>query len=106
MKTTDGENRGPKKAGELARTILKGLGVGGRGKSGRIQAAWLNAAGEALAVHTRPSNLARNVLTVEVDSSALMGELAGFRKDELLRRIKESFPGLAVLDIKFRIGRF
>mgnify|MGYP000334503123 CR=1 FL=1 len=102
----DPKDRQPQKAGDLAKRTLKDLGVGKRGKSGRIQAAWLSAAGETLAAQTRPVHVAGNVLTVEVASSALMSELAGFRKNELVKKIRENFPEIAVLDIRFRIGRF
>lgn len=65
---------------------------------------WAEVAGERVAKRTRVGRIKRRVLHVAVESSALLGELAGFRKDDLLARLNERRPELGLEDLKFRLG--
>lgn len=92
--------------GNLAKNLLKNLGLEGSSKNRRINDAWKTAAGPEIAGHTRAVRLRNNVLTVEADSSALAAELNGFEKEALLERLAGVAGNLAILDLKFRIRRF
>ncbi len=70
-----------------------------------VREAWEQAAGPALAEETRPATLRGGVLTVEVRSAALLHELEGFRRDELLARVLDA--GVRdVTGLRFRLGVF
>ena len=62
---------------------------------------WERVAGRRLAAASRPRSLRRGVLTVEVDSSALLAELGGFRRQELLRGLVAGPEPLGVREVKF-----
>ena len=68
--------------------------------------AWSEAAGPELADETRPSTLRKGVLTIEVRSAALLHELEGFRRDELLDRFIAAAPDGRVTGLRFRLGVF
>jgi hypothetical protein len=67
---------------------------------------WEKAAGPELADRTRPYALLHGVLTVEVRGAALLAELAGFRRDELLARLATADPSGRVTGLRFRAGTF
>jgi len=54
--------------------------------------------------HTCPVRVSRGVLLVEVDSSALLGELEFFSKSELVSKLNELLEGPSVHDVRFRLG--
>lgn len=63
---------------------------------------WKEVAGEGIAARTRVGAIKRGVLQVLVDNSALLAELAGFRRDELLQALIERAPELQLKGLKFR----
>ena len=63
---------------------------------------WKEMAGNA-GKHTRPVSLRKAVLTVAVDSSAWMYEMAG-RKRTLLKQLKRAFGKDKISELHFRIG--
>jgi predicted nucleic acid-binding Zn ribbon protein len=69
-----------------------------RSAVGRARKMWVAAAGEETAAHSWPRNVRRGVLTVEVDSSALLAELAGYRRAALLGALA---GGLGIRDLRF-----
>ncbi len=71
----------------------------------QIGRAWLDVLGPAIAKHTRLSRTIRKgVLSVEVDSPALLGELSGFRKAEILKGLHERVKRRHIEDLKFKLG--
>ena len=67
-----------------------------------VQERWKDVSGNAVK-HTRPVSLRKGVLTVAVDSSAWMQEMA-LRKRELLKQLKRAFGKDKISGIHFRIG--
>jgi len=67
----------------------------------RAKRKWEAVAGRETAAHSWPRRVRRGVLTVEVDSSALLAELAGYRREEILRSLGEGPDSLGVRKIKF-----
>lgn len=63
---------------------------------------WTEAAGEPWGRFSRPTGLRAGRLKVEVASGALLGELSGLRRGELLRRIQAVEP--RVRDVAFSVG--
>lgn len=69
----------------------------------QLQEIWQQIAGSKFAEQTRVMGINRGVLQVNVGSSSLLAELAGFHKPSLLRSLKEQHPELRIKDLKFRI---
>ncbi|MBN2492614.1 MAG: DUF721 domain-containing protein [Planctomycetes bacterium] len=68
----------------------------------RLADAWRRAVPERFCLHTRLVRLQAGVLEVGVRSSAVLYELEGFYRGEILRRLREA--GAAdVADIKFKV---
>ena len=83
--------------------FLQTSGLARRAGVGDLRAAWEEAVGPG-AEHTRIDAIRQDVLTVVVDSAALLAELANFRKDELLGALRQRAAGQAIGDIRFRLG--
>ena len=69
-----------------------------------LERAWREAAGAALAGQTRVAGLRRERLRVEVFSAPLRAELEGFRKAELLERLRERYTRRHISDIRFVVS--
>ncbi len=86
-------------------SFLESTGLSRATVSDQIGRAWVEVLGPAIAKHTRLSRTVRQgVLTVEVDSSALLSELSGFRKAEILRGLQDRVKRRHIEDIKFKLG--
>ena len=72
-------------------------------KRSRVAAMWESVAHDVVG-RTKAVAVRRGVLIVEADTAALVHELQGFRREELLGRLVES--GAAVEDLRFRLGVF
>jgi predicted nucleic acid-binding Zn ribbon protein len=94
----------PEAISDVLRRIVKEVRPAAR-RSG-VPGAWLAAAGEELAAETRASTLQRGVLTVEVRSTALLAELEGFRRQELLGKLLAAEPSGRITGLRFRLGVF
>jgi hypothetical protein len=99
------ERRGgaPEPISDVLDRVLRGVRPAAR--RGGIAESWAAAAGD-LAAETRPASLQRGILTVEVRSAALLAELEGFRRDELLRRLLETEGSGRIAGLRFRLGVF
>ena len=70
-----------------------------------VEKIWGQLIGEAGSKHSRPSLLRKGVLTVEVDSSAWMQEMA-MKKRPLLKGLKRIFGKDTITELQFKIGEF
>lgn len=68
-----------------------------------LEAFWRKTVGEAWFPSTKPLRIARGVLHVEVQSSALLGQLTAFHAPELTAKFQQLAPHLKVKSIKFRL---
>jgi hypothetical protein len=66
-----------------------------------LERSWREAAGEQLYRRTQLGRLRRGVLEILVDNAALLQELEGFRKSELLERLQQLQPGLRLTRLAF-----
>lgn len=69
----------------------------------QLQAAWLDAAGSAVARQSRAVAIRRSVLHVTVGNAPLLSELAAFHKATILETLRTRFPDLRIRDLKFRL---
>lgn len=90
--------------GDVIRRWVRRSGVLRVSDQERVWDAWRGALG-AEACHTRLESLKNHVATVVVDSSALLSELRGFRKQELLGALRREVRTYFVRDIRFRLEK-
>lgn len=99
--------RGPKKnaapVGEILKTVFADLEKRTLSSQEEIESLWRSLVGEAGFRHSRPASVKKNVLTVKVDSSVWMQELA-MRKRQLLKGLKRDLGKDRISEIQFRIG--
>ena len=70
-----------------------------------IELFWKDLVGEKGFKHSRPLTIRKEVLTVQVDSSAWMQELV-MRKRNILKGLKRRLGKDKISEIHFRIGEF
>ncbi len=87
---------------DLVALVFKQHGVGGDPQLRRATAAWRDAAGAEYCEQARATSLKKGVLTVEVDSAALLQELSVYRKKDLLHALRRAEPSIS--DLKFKPG--
>ena len=104
MSEANRDNRGPEKITDILGRLFTSRGWGRKNDRLRVEAAWADAAGEALLKDTRVLGMKRGVLEVEVKNAVLMSELTQFHKRGLLATLRKSLPGVTLTDIKFRAG--
>lgn len=92
---------------DAIQSFLQQSGLSRLAVQDQLGRAWTEALGPQIASHTRISRtIRRGVLNVEVDSSALLAELSGFRKPEILAVLRERFKREYIEDIRFKLGSF
>ena len=96
----------PERISELIEPVLRELKRIGQRVGKALHEAWPEVAGPTLARRTRLRAFKAGRLYVEVDSSALLHELTGFRSQELLARLRERVPKPDVSEIRFRLASF
>lgn len=64
---------------------------------------WPTLVGVAVAAHARPGRVTGNVLTVYVDSSAWLNELARFGHRQMLANIRKRFGPGRIAELRFRL---
>ncbi|MCC6782909.1 MAG: DUF721 domain-containing protein [Planctomycetes bacterium] len=92
----------PKHVGDLLKHVLREAGT--KASRSRIVIALEAAVGPNLAEHVRVAGFRSGKLVIEVDSSALLAELRGFRSEELRNACNERLDHEKVARIEFRLG--
>lgn len=69
----------------------------------QLQAAWDAAAGSTIAPHTRVAGLTRGTLQIMVANPALLAELNGFHKANILLALQQTRPEYKVKNLKFKL---
>lgn len=96
-------NRKPSPVGEVVAAVLKRRGMGDAGEQASVQAVWAKAVGENVARHARPDTFKGGLLTVIVDNSTWMNQLAMLH-ETLLAQINGLLAAEKVKDLRFRLG--
>src|SRR5208283_1685444 len=81
-------------------SLFKNAGMGDKLTLARLQSEWAERFDEPLSLHTFPSNLAKGLLTVHVDSPLWMQQLKFF-KEAMLKKL----ASYRINAIEFRLGR-
>ena len=71
----------------------------------QVEAAWRELVTDRVWSHSRPVGVRRGVLTIEVDNSVLLQELAAFQKELLVRGLRDRVQRVYIEDLRFRLGR-
>ena len=95
---------GPKKIGDLLGMVLAKYNAVGTTARIDLERAWRTAAGPELAEQAKVGALRRGTLEILVPSSALLHELEGFRKRELLEAVQTHVLHSRVTALRFRKG--
>jgi len=70
----------------------------------RFAEAWAAVAGPELAGQTAVTSFRAGVAQIGVGNAVLLHELGGFRRAELLKKMRERLPDLDIHDLRFRAG--
>jgi predicted nucleic acid-binding Zn ribbon protein len=97
-------HRGPRALSEILGELFTVRGYGRFQARHELETAWNAAVGEPQCRQTQLGEVRRGVLTVTVSHSALLEELAAFRKPELLAALRSNAPGTTIHDIRFRVS--
>ncbi len=90
--------------GALIPGVLSRLGLGETLERWRAVSEWDAIVGDSLARHARAARIEKDVLVVEVTSSAAMHHVSHF-KHELLERLERQFHGRIIRDVRFVLER-
>jgi len=85
--------------------ILRDRGWGAKLKEYRIYGVWEKVVGQGIARHARPAGMRGKKLTVLVDSSAWMQQLA-MLKPEIMGKVNQHLREDAVESITLKLGEF
>ena len=96
--------RQPKHAKNIVAQLLARKGYGANQANEKLQNAWNQAVGDALARFSRATRISRGRLEVLVAHSMMMQEL-GFERDRLLSAMQQAIPDARIKEIRFRIGK-
>jgi hypothetical protein len=77
--------------GEAVDSVLRGLRMEERDWQSGLIDAWVEVAGRSVAKHARPGKMAGTILTVFVDSSAWLAEIARTHRAALLQALQRRF---------------
>jgi hypothetical protein len=97
--------RGPRALSEILGELFTVRGYGRLRVRQELEEAWNRAVGEPLCRQTQLGEVRRGVLNVTVSHSALLEELAAFRKPALLEALRAAALATPIQDIRFRVGR-
>ena len=89
---------------EVLPGVLKGLKRAAGSPLERARKAWVSAVGPTVARRSRVAALESGRLRVEVASAALKHDLATFRRAEVLERLREQAPELAIREVQYRVA--
>jgi hypothetical protein len=99
---TVGEVRkpGPRLLGDLIAELMKKTARPKRKEMTQIAEAWARAAGPDVARRSEPVGFRSGELTVRFESPVLRQEVQGFRRDEILARLRTALPGQRIAVLK------
>jgi predicted nucleic acid-binding Zn ribbon protein len=90
---------------EAVASFLETSGLSRQTLQDQVGRAWCEIVGPDVVRHTRLGRaIRRGVLRVEVDSPAVLAELSGFRKGELLKGLQERIRRKHIEEIRFKLS--
>lgn len=89
--------------GDILRALMRRKRFEQKSKYGSLVDAWAELVGDEVAARTRICAFDEGQLLVEVNSSALLHELNGFMKQQILASLQAGDAGRDVAEIRFRL---
>jgi hypothetical protein len=99
---TEPFGRKTERLASVLRAIVPRTSVSRRGAA-ELAEAWEAAAGPEAAARTNVSGYKNGTMTVEVEGSELLMELAGFGKTELIKKLAASGSRYTIRDLRFKL---
>jgi predicted nucleic acid-binding Zn ribbon protein len=96
--------RGPRPLSDILGELFTVRGYGRLRARQELEDAWNAAVGEPSCRQTCLGEVRRGVLEVTVGHSALLEELAAFRKPDLLAALRSGAPATTIHDLRFHVG--
>jgi Dna[CI] antecedent, DciA len=96
--------RGTRSVSDILSELITIRGYGRLWTRQMLENAWNAAIGEPDRHQTQIGDLRHGVLNVIVTHASLLDELSAFRKAILLTSLRSCAPGIAIHDIRFRVG--
>ena len=93
----------PERLGDILPRVLKEVGFGRRNANEDLARAWADVAGPEVSKYTSVEGFKAGRLTVAVKAAPLFQELETFRKEELLKGLRERLAGTNVEELRFRL---
>lgn len=93
-----------KRVGDILPGVLDCLGLGKIVEESRLRKEWAGIVGAHIAARSRPGEIRGGTLFVMVENSVWMQEMR-FHQKQIINRIRESFPGLGIKEIRLAIER-
>ena len=90
--------------GNLLAGVFRGLGLDDKVEEKRLAEEWAEIVGAAVAQRCRPRGITRGTLIIDVDNNVWMQEIR-FHQTEILEKIAQRFPKLAVKGIRLKLTR-
>ncbi|TWT38445.1 hypothetical protein Enr8_01370 [Blastopirellula retiformator] len=90
--------------GDLVAGLMARSGYGQVQSADALQEAWIQAAGEEFAAHSRAGNVNRGKLEVWVENSAI-SQAISFQKREILKQLQNIVPDRRIEEIRIKVGR-
>lgn len=102
----ESDDRGPRHLADVLADLFVAKGFGQSTARSQLESAWKAVVGiDSEASHgTRVHGLRRGVLRIVASHSALVEELAGFRRDDLIAQLNRSLPETPIRKIRFQLG--
>jgi len=99
------EKKAPTLLKEILKTAIKQAEEQKKGllTEEEVQVAWLDAAGENAAKHTKPKKMTKTTLVIDVDSPTWIYQL-NINKSKIEKRLNRYFKNKKPITIKFRAG--
>ncbi|MBQ4141904.1 MAG: DUF721 domain-containing protein [Thermoguttaceae bacterium] len=97
-----GDGAGSSSLSEVLSGLVSQFGIGRKRDEDELGAFWKELVGE-LAQYSSVGGVRRGNLEIMVSDAIFVQELL-FQKEELLKRLKERFPGSDFKDLRFRVG--
>lgn len=94
---------GPHALADVLGELFLARGYGRARSAADLERAWEQVSGASLSGLTRVVGLRRGVLTVAVAHPALLDELMGFRRRELLQGLQASLPERGIRELRMQV---
>ena len=96
--------REPEPLADILKPVMRGIRPAKRDPIGQVREIWPEVVGSQAAQRSRVASCREGELVIEVSSAALRQHLAVFRREEILRAIRESLPGIHLETLKCRVS--